>query len=112
MQKKSGKRKLRSLVAWTLWVLLAQFVLMNISASLYAYKLTHLHTPTSDTWTRPISNNVFAKTWRLFSGPTYYKQSLGIAPDFNFSTIRLKTAAGIPIEAWYSKTDSEARGTV
>jgi hypothetical protein len=30
------KRKLRSVLAWVLWVILAQVILINISASLYS----------------------------------------------------------------------------
>lgn len=92
--------------------MLAQFVLMNISAAFYAYKLTHFRTPTNDTWTKPVSNNIFAKTWRLFSGPTCYKQVISGVPDFPFSTVILMTSNGISIEAWYGKTDSISKGTV
>jgi alpha-beta hydrolase superfamily lysophospholipase len=95
-----------------LWVLLAQLILINISASLYAYKFTHLHTPTKETWTKPVSNNIFAKTWRLFSGPAFYKQILTGSPGFSFSTIILKSKNDISIEAWYSKADSLSKGTV
>ena len=111
---KNGKtrRKLRSVITWTLWILLAQFILINISAALYAHKLTHLQIPTDETWSKPVSNNIFAKTWRLFSGPVFYKQKLSVVPDFPFTTVILKTKDEIPIETWYGKTDSAAKGTV
>jgi alpha-beta hydrolase superfamily lysophospholipase len=111
---KSGKtkRRLRSFITWILWVLLVQFVLINISAALYADKLTHLYTPTEETWTKPVSKNIFAKTWRLFTGPVFYKQPLKVVPGFPFSTILLKTKKNISIEAWYGKTDSASKGTV
>ena len=36
MKKVKVKKKFRSFLIWTLWVLLVQFVLINISAALYA----------------------------------------------------------------------------
>jgi hypothetical protein len=93
-------------------VLLVQFVLVNISAALYADKLTHLNTPTGKTWSSPVANNVFAKTWRLFTGPKFYKQALTGIPGFPFSTVKLKTKKNISIEAWYSNAGSVAKGTV
>jgi hypothetical protein len=73
------KRRLRAILLWTLWVLLAQLILINISAGMYAYKLTHLRTATNETWTKSAPANIFAKTWRLFSGPTFYKQAYQFA---------------------------------
>jgi uncharacterized protein len=112
MKNGKTKRRLRSVITWALRVLLIQFILINISAAFYAYKLTHLHTPTAETWIKPVSNNIFAKTWRLFTGPTFYKQALNRIPAFAFSTVLLKTRNEIPIEAWYGKADSASKGTV
>lgn len=112
MKNGKAKRRLRSVITWALWVLLAQFVLINISAALYGHKLTHLQTLAEGTETKPGSKNIFAKTWRLFTGPTFYKQTLAGVPGFSFSTILLKTKKDISIEAWYGKTDSASKGTV
>lgn len=112
MKNKKASRILRTFIIWILWILLAQLILINISAALYAYKLTHLYTPTNETWTKPASKNIFAKTWRLFTGPKFYKQTLTGSPGFPFSTVILKTGNDISIEAWYSKTDSISKGTV
>jgi alpha-beta hydrolase superfamily lysophospholipase len=112
MKNGKTKRKLRSILVWAGWVLLIQFILINISAALYAYKFTHLHFTTKDTWNKPPTTNVFSKTWRLFAGPTMYKQTLKRTPLFSYSAITLKTGKNIPIEAWYSKSDSIALGTV
>lgn len=88
---------------WIVWVLLAQIVLANISASIYAYKFTHFYnspaTPVS-------SQNIFNKTWKLFAGPKFYKNSNEPEPSFAYESIKLKTSDGITIDAWYSKTDS------
>jgi uncharacterized protein len=112
MNNRKGKRRWRTVITWALWILLVQFVLINISAALYAYKLTHLLTPTEETWTKPLSNNIFAKTWRLFIGPSFYKRTLTGVPGFIFSTVILKTKKNISIETWYSKRDSASKGTV
>ncbi|MEI9806661.1 MAG: alpha/beta hydrolase [Bacteroidota bacterium] len=45
-------------------------------------------------------------------GPRFYRQLGTDTPHFSFSTVRLKTAKDITIEAWYAKTDSVAKGTV
>src|SRR5262245_12103590 len=112
MKNPRTKRRVRTVLFWTLWVLLAQLILINISAGLYAYKLTHLRTATNETWTKPVPNNIFARTWRLFTGPTFYKQALTNAPGFPFSVVELKTSSNISIQAWYSQTDSSSKGTV
>jgi uncharacterized protein len=112
MQKPGLKRKVRLAATWISLALLFQFVLMNISAALYAYKLTHLYTPAKETWTKPVSKNIFARTWRLFTGPAFYKQTLTGSPPFSFSTVILKTKDSISLEAWYGKTDNISKGTV
>jgi alpha-beta hydrolase superfamily lysophospholipase len=110
---KNGKKKSRwrSILSWTLWVLLVQLVLVNISASLYAYKLTHLHTA-DGTISEKKSSNIFTKTWRLFAGPRFYRQPLTKVPAFPFSVVSLKTKKNLSIECWYSKADSVQKGTV
>jgi alpha-beta hydrolase superfamily lysophospholipase len=111
MEKKSLKRKLPSILRWVLWVLLAQFILFNISASLYAYKLSHFYNDSSLRNATP-SQNVFTKTWRLFSGPRLPKSVVSHSPSFTFDTVTFKTASGIFIDAWYAQTDSISKGTV
>lgn len=112
MKKGKTKRRLRIIFTWLAWALLIQFVLINISAACYADKLTYLNTPDADTWTKPVSNNIFAKTWRLFTGLKFYRQSNTDTPHFAFTTLHLKTAKDISIVAWYAKTDSLTKGTV
>jgi uncharacterized protein len=111
MKKKSLKRKLPSILRWVLWVLLAQFILFNISASFYAYKLSHFYNDPSLRNSTP-SENVFTKTWRLFSGPRLPKSVISEFPRFPFDTVTLKTDKGIFIDAWYGKTDSISKGTI
>ncbi|MBC7949918.1 MAG: alpha/beta hydrolase [Chitinophagaceae bacterium] len=113
MKKSKPRKRLRSIITWSLWVLLAQFILINISAALYAHKLTHLYTPDEHTWTKSASDNIFTKTWRLFTGPKFYHQYSKAKPTYAFTTLTLKTTSGIPLEAWHAKTDSVTpKGTV
>jgi hypothetical protein len=92
-------------------VLLVQFVLINISAALYAYKLTHVYDDPSLRNSKP-SKNIFVKTWRLFTGPRQAKSVITETPAFSFDTVTLKTGKGIFIDAWYGEADSAAKGTV
>ncbi len=111
MEKRKFRLKIPSYIRWIGWVLLVQFLLINISAALYAYKFTHVYDNPSLRNAKP-AKNIFVKTWRLFSGPRQPKSILSETPTFPFDTIKLKTANGILIDAWYSKTDSTAKGTV
>ena len=111
MQKKSFKRKLPSILRWVLWVLLVQFILFNISAAMYAYKLSHFYNDQSVRYSGE-NENIFTKTWRLFSGPKLAKSVINEFPAFPFDTVTLKTENGIFIDAWYAKTDSLYKGTV
>ena len=104
------KNKFRHFGKLILWVFLVQFILINISASLYAYKLTHFYK--SDGLKKSFSSkNIFAKTWKLFTGPKYVKSVITEMPQFAFETVKLNTRDHILIEAWYSGVDS-AKGTI
>ena len=111
MKKQNFKIKVRSALRWFGLVLLVQFILINISASLYAHKYSHFYNdPTVST---NFSNeNVFQKTWRLITGPKFSKSVIYETPTFPFETIDLSTKKGVKIEAWYAKADSAAIGTV
>lgn len=111
MEKKKFRIKIPTYVRWIGWVLLVQFLLINISAALYAYKLTHVYNDPK-LRTAQSSKNIFVKTWRLFTGPRQPRSIITERPTFPYDTVTLKTQKGIDIEAWYSKTDSAARGTV
>ncbi|MBK5269608.1 MAG: alpha/beta fold hydrolase, partial [Bacteroidia bacterium] len=111
MLKIKTTRKFPSAIRWILWVLLVQLILINISASLYAYKFTHFYTDPALRIYHP-ARNVFAKTWKLFTGPKQPRSVITEIPVFPFDTVVLKTASGSPIDVWYSETDSVAKGTI
>lgn len=111
MDKPKPRIKIRKIIRWTLWVLLIQFVLVNISAALYAYRFRHVYDiPAGDI--KRSSGNIFSKTWRIFSGPRQFRSTISSFPSFKYSTIKLQTANGTPIDAWYATPDSTAKGTV
>lgn len=101
---KTKRFSFKSALKWFLWIVIIQLLLINISAAIYAYKFTHFYKLEE----RPISSssNIIAKTWKLFTGPTFFKQPVGYAPDFPFQTIELKTENDVAISSWYSVVDS------
>ncbi len=111
MEKGKLRLKIPAYVRWIGWVLLVQFILINISAALYAYKLTHVYTDPALRNEKP-SKNIFVKTWRLFTGPRQARSVITETPAFPYDTVLLKTAKGIVIDTWYSKADSASKGTV
>lgn len=111
MSKQNLKQKLRSSLRWLGWVLLVQFILINISAALYAHKYSYFYNDPS-VGTDFSKENVFQKTWRLFTGPKFPKSAIYEKPSFPFETINLTTKNGTKIEAWYGKADSVSAGTV
>lgn len=111
MEKKPLKKQISSVLRWVGWVLLVQFILINISASLYAYRLTHFYRNLPEGHADE-PTNIFSKSWKLFTGPRYPRPQVSDQPSFPFDTVRLKTKSDLLIEAWYGKTDSVSRGTV
>lgn len=126
MEKVKKKSRLRKVLRLVLWVLLIQLVLINISAFSYAYKFTHLYSAEEAKKESP-PRNVFAKTWRLFTGDRFYKHEVLDRPDSLYKAIHLKTADNLSIATWYRDwlplesiadtackvpPDSGARGTV
>ena len=111
MDKQTTSQKIRSAFRWIGWVLLVQFLLLNISAAFYAHKYTHFYEGTA-----PLANNrsenVFKKTWRLFSGQRIPRSVVEEYPSFSFDTVLLETKSGLLLEAWYSRSDSTPKGTV
>ena len=112
MKKPATKKRLRSLLILLAWIVFAQVILINISAALYAHKLTHLKTPLPAGKVKKNSGNIFTKTWTLFSGPQFYNQPVKNLPSFNYTTDTLQTSNGTFIETWQAKVDSNKKGTI
>ena len=112
MSKKNNPKRFRSALKWILWVLLFQFLLINLSASLHAWKQTHFYTDPGLRVPKPSSRNIFIKTWKLFAGIKYPRSIIQKSPDFPIDTVQLKTKKGILIDCWYSRPDAVSKGTV
>ena len=106
-----NKKRFRTVLRWVLWVVLVQFLLVNISASLYAYRLTHFNTDSSLRQRKP-SRNILAKTWRLFTGPRILRSVPGATPSFPFRELELTLSNGKKIHCWSASPDTLHRGTV
>jgi uncharacterized protein len=93
----------RYYLKWIVWILFFQFILANISASIYAHKFTHFYDgPPPES--RP--RNAVEKTWKLFVGPKFYKNTAESFPPFPFDSIKLHVSEDLSIDGWYSSTDS------
>ena len=92
-------------------MVLAQVILLNISASVYAYRLTHFYTDSS-LRTPQRSANLLARTWRIFTGPRFVKAAPGPEPKFAFDETGLVLSNGLRISGWYARPDTLHRGTV
>jgi uncharacterized protein len=104
------KKRVVPVLKWIGWVLLVQFILINISASLYAYKLTHFYNNVDPH--ASANSNVFSKSWKLFTGPKYPRPVIEERPVFPYDTVTFKTKRGITIDGWYARPDSFSKGTV
>lgn len=113
MKPESTKRKLPSIVRWIGWVLLVQFILINVCAAIYAYRFTYFREAGNKPAYNQPPTNFLARTWRLFSGPASYKMFFNPAdtPVVNHQSFTLHTNSGLPVEGWWLKRDS-ARGAV
>lgn len=105
------RKRWKKILRWTAWTLLLQFVLINISAALHAYKFSRFYEDPSVADMRP-PGNLFTKTWYLFAGRRYPKSRITESPVWPCDTLRWKTGSGLSIEAWYIPADSAAKGTV
>jgi len=102
MERTNKKRPLRFYLKWVAWVLLVQFLLINISAALYAYKFSHFY---ADEPPAASGQNIFGRTWKIFVGPKFYKVEDEPEPPFPYKTIVLKTGEGLSIDCWYATVD-------
>ncbi|MGC4035082.1 MAG: alpha/beta fold hydrolase [Chitinophagaceae bacterium] len=112
MPKSTKRSGFRRVLKWVGWFLLFQFVLINISAALHAWKQTHFYTDPELRVFKPSSKNIFVKTWKLFGGFKTPRSVIANTPAYKCDTIQLKTKKGLTIDCWYSQPDSTAKGTV
>lgn len=100
----AGTSKIRFYFKWLGWVLLVQLVLVNISAAFYAYNLSHFRDgvpPANNS-----SSNIFVKTWKIFVGPKFYKDTVELQPPFPIEQVQFISDDDIRVDAWYSTSDT------
>jgi len=111
MKKEPLKQQVRSVLRWIGWVLLVQFILINISAALYADKLTRFYSNLPGNYSNS-GSNIFSKSWKLFTGPKYSKPVVMTIPARQYDTVKLVAKKGGIIDAWFMPVDSAAQGTI
>jgi alpha-beta hydrolase superfamily lysophospholipase len=111
MERKTPKQQLLSALKWIGWALLVQFILINICAALYAHKLTHFYEGLPEQ--RSMNDmNIFARSWKIFSGPKYPKSHGTERPSFPVDSVVISLPNKQNLSAWYGRSDSSAKGTV
>jgi len=100
------KRKLPAFLKTILWVVLVQLVLLNLSAASYAFKFTHFKQGQPPA----INNdNILVKTWKLFTGPSFYRNDKEPLPTFPVAIVPLKVNEDLSIDTWYSEVPSSRK---
>src|SRR5690349_12965544 len=97
----------RYYLKWVLWVAVVQRLLINISAAIYAWKFTHFNDPPGMIYKE---SSIFSRTWKLFTGPDFYKNTAEPLPSFPVDVVKIPFSGG-SLDCWYGSADS-ARGCV
>ena len=111
MKDKKASKKTVRILKWIGNVLLAQLILINISAAFHAYRFTHYYNDDKIRNQPPSQGKPFLRTWRMMTGKKLAKSLIQYDPVIPYDTVQLTTASGKKLEAWYMKADS-AKGTV
>lgn len=96
---------------WIGRVLIAQLILINISAAFHAYRFTHYYNDDKIRHLQSSQGKPLLRTWRMMTGKKLARSLIQYYPGIPYDTIQLPTKNGLIVEAWYMKTDS-AQGTV
>jgi len=111
MKDKKTNNKTVRIFKWIGNVLLIQLMLINISAAIHAYRLTHYYDDDKIRNQESSQGKPFLRTWRMMTGKKLAKSLISYYPIIPYDTVQLTTNNGIKLEAWYMKADS-AKGTV
>ena len=105
------RNKALRIFKWIGNVLLVQLILINISAALHAYHITHYYNDDKVREQKSSQGKFFLRTWRMMTGRKLPKSTIQYYPVIPYDTVQLTTGNGIKLESWYMKADS-AIGTV
>ena len=106
----NNRRQVFSILRWIGWAILVQFILINICAAFYAYKLSHFYNEVNQV---PFEEtNIFSRSWRIFSGPKYARMPVDAKPGFVTEETKITLDNGSVISGWYGKASDSSLGTV
>ena len=111
MKDKKASSRFARILKWIGRVLIAQLVLMNISAAFHSSRITHYYDDDEVRNQKSSEGKPFLRTWRMMTGRKLAKSLIQYYPTLPYDTVQLTTANGTRLEAWYMKTES-AKGTV
>jgi len=111
MKNKTSRIRFATILKWIVRVLIAQLILINISAAFHAYRFTHYYNDEKVRNLQSSQGKPFLRTWRLMTGRKLPKSLIQYYPGIPYDTVQLTTRKGLKLEAWYMKTDS-SKGTV
>ena len=111
MSKHTTRQRLQSFAEWIIRVVIAQLILINISASFHAYRFTHYYDDDKVRNLPPSSGTIFLRTWRLMVGKKLAKSLIQNHPQLPYEKVQLVTRNNTRIEGWLMKADS-SKGTV
>jgi alpha-beta hydrolase superfamily lysophospholipase len=111
MKDKKASSKFARILKWTGRVLIAQLILINISAAFHASRITHYYYGDEVRNQKSSEGKPLLRTWRMMTGRKLAKSIIQYYPTVPYDTVQLTTANGIKLESWYMKADS-AKGTV
>src|SRR6185436_15695857 len=111
LKNKKANTAIIRILKWIARVLVAQLILINISAAFHAYRLTHYYNDDKIRNQQSSKGKFFLRTWRMMTGKKLAKSLIQYYPGIPYDTIQLTTSNRLKLEAWYLKADS-AKGTV
>ena len=111
MKDRKPTNRVVNILKWVGRVLLAQLILINVSAAFHAYRFTHYYDDDKVRNQPPSQGKLLLRTWRMMTGKKLAKSVIQYYPTIPYDTVQLTTSSGLKLEAWYMKADS-AKGTV
>lgn len=111
MKSKTSAQKSYFILRWIGRVIIAQLILINISAAFHAYRFTHYYDDDKIRNLPSSAGKPILRTWRMMTGKRLPKSQVQYYPVVPYDSVQLTTTSGLKLESWYMKADS-AKGTV
>ncbi len=111
MKNKKTANRVVHILKWIGRVLLAQLILINVSAAFHAYRFTHYYDDDRIRHLQSSQGKPLLRTWRIMTGRKLPKSLIQYFPTMPYDTVQVTTSKCLKLEAWYIKADT-AKGTV